>query len=1227
MTAELLRDLIDIPDRVHAGDFVLTLNKGVTQESTVRDYVATPQLARCFDEALGLIQSSVEGRASRAAYLDGSFGSGKSHFMAMLHAILRGDPEARGKAGLVDVVARHDKWLAGRKFLLVPYHMIEAASLESAILGGYVDHVRKLMPSAPLPAVYRDEGLLADARDLRAQLGDEKFIAGLPGDADDEWGEAPWSAASLDAALAAPPGDSERRRLVGDLLAGHFTRYARAVSGTAESFIELDKGLAEISRHARDVLGCDAVVLLLDELVLWLSSYIGDPTRIKTEAQKVSKLVESAEHERPAPIISFVPRQRDLRDLVGRDTAGATTASLFDTLKYWDGRFDKIRLEDSNLPVVVEARLLRPKDAAAKAVIDAAFEQTERSRSEVWDALLDAQGGAASRADFRGTYPFSPAFLHAMVDVSGALQRQRTALRLMQQLLVDYRDTLPVGQLMPLGAIFDALTAGGDRPFSDKLRDEFDQARRFHQRVRDYLLRRHGLTEEQAAVLPSQHAFRADDLIVKTLLLSALVPNVPALRALTASRLAALNHGSIAVMIPGQDRVAVARTLRELSGEFGEIRVSGADDPSVEIALIGVDTSEILRKVINVDDDAARRRLIKGLLWEEFGVTDKGEFITTCPVTWRGTDRVAELVFGNVRHPDLADSQFEPEVPSAIRVVIDYPFDEGNHYPSDDRHRVQSLQERLNRPLALVLLPSFLSRDRLTDLGDLVRICYVLERRDRLEELTPYLAADDRHHARAQLEARKAALTSKLRDALQRAYGLLSPDDADLGAAAEDHIMALDPGLEIRPPVGLRLGEALPRICGQLLDHAYPRHPDFDRQARQQVLRKTELSAVLAAVERAAQDKVGRLEVPATDLPVLRRIANPLNIATVGEVLVLRDDWKLLIERRAAGTGPTAELKIGDIRRWIAEEQPGLPALVSDLLVACFAVQSDRAWFRAGQPVPPPEIGRITPDMMLRPQELPSEGEFGLAGERAGSVFGLGSQPVRSARAVQALAAELRSRAGSLLPAAESLVSELERHAATLGLADDSPRLVTARTAAELLNRLTGLADPTALLRALAASDLPREGAVYDASLAGAGELTASMGRVRWQILDQLATVAGGGAGPKAEVAASVSDQLSSAARHDEHQVKLRGALDQAERAAIDLLIQVPPPAGPPGPVPAGIRPPGGPPPPPPGESDPGAFARRVRASEVAAVAAKLRETADKNPGASFDVSWRIVAE
>ena len=197
-----------------------------------------------------------------------------------------------------------------------------------------------------------------------------------------------------------------------------------------------------------------------------------------------------------------------------------------------------------------------------------------------------------------------------------------------------------------------------------------------------------------------------------------------------------------------------AKTLRELAGEFGEIRVSGTDDPGVEIALIGVDTTAILQQVRHVDDDAARRRLVKDLLWKELGVADLNEFVSTRAITWKGTERTVELVFANVRDKDLADDRFLPEAPGALRVVVDYPFDEGDHSPAEDRHRVWRLRERLDQPLTLAWLPSFLSGDRLAELGDLVVISHVLERRDRLDELTPQLTTDDRHHARTQLESR-----------------------------------------------------------------------------------------------------------------------------------------------------------------------------------------------------------------------------------------------------------------------------------------------------------------------------------------------------------------------------------------------------------------------------------------------------------------------------------------
>ena len=293
---------------------------------------------------------------------------------------------------------------------------------------------------------------------------------------------------------------------------GPFKRYARAVRADQESYISLDEGLSVISKHAKNVLGYDAVVLLLDELVLWLAGYIGDTTKVSAEAQKVSKLVESAEHERPAPIVSFVPRQRDLRDLVpGREPRrNEAVTSLFDTLKYWDGRFDHIPLTDNNLPAIVHERLLKPKDAAAQAhALDDAFARSTTVPAQTWEILLGTHGDKGDKDAFRLTYPFSPAFVHAMVDISSALQRERTALKLMQQLLVDYRDTLPVGQLMPLGAIFDVLAGGADRPFTDKLRDEFEAARRgsITLRVRPYLLSKYRkLTEDQAftaARLPS----------------------------------------------------------------------------------------------------------------------------------------------------------------------------------------------------------------------------------------------------------------------------------------------------------------------------------------------------------------------------------------------------------------------------------------------------------------------------------------------------------------------------------------------------------------------------------------------------------------------------------------------------------------------------------------------------------------------------------------------------
>ncbi len=84
MPEKLISELLDLPERVRKGDFVLNLSKGVSEpDKTLSEYVVTPQLVACFDDALDFIKSAVDATNSKACYLHGSFGAGKSHFMAV----------------------------------------------------------------------------------------------------------------------------------------------------------------------------------------------------------------------------------------------------------------------------------------------------------------------------------------------------------------------------------------------------------------------------------------------------------------------------------------------------------------------------------------------------------------------------------------------------------------------------------------------------------------------------------------------------------------------------------------------------------------------------------------------------------------------------------------------------------------------------------------------------------------------------------------------------------------------------------------------------------------------------------------------------------------------------------------------------------------------------------------------------------------------------------------
>jgi hypothetical protein len=1164
----LISDLLALPERVHKGDFVLNLSEGVTRpRETLDSYVVTPQLVDCFDNALGFIRSAIDSRTSKACYLHGSFGSGKSHFMAVLHLLLNHSPEARGRPELAPVCARHG-WVEGKKFLLVPYHLIGARNLESAVLGGYVEHVRRARPEAPLPGVYVAEDIFDNAKKHRQSLGDDKFFAQLnQAEADDDWGamEQGWNADTFEAALQAPPGHESRARLVGDLVQHLFPAYRGVATAKEEAFVPLDQGLSVLSRHAKS-LGYDGLILFLDELILWLASHAADIQFLHREGQKLAKLVESQSPDRPVPVISFVARQRDLRELVGDSVTGAEHVSFSDALKHWEGRFHTITLEDRNLPEIAEKRVLRARDAACKDQLNRAFQQVLlKFRQEVRDILLTQD---ADEEMFRKTYPFSPALVQALVAVSSALQRERTALKIMLQLLVDRRGTLRLGDLVPVGDLWDAV-AHGEEAFSDVLRSSFSNARRlYHQKLRPLLEEEHQVRPDEDAARAAGDrqlaarlaAFAADDRLVKTLLLAALVPEVPALKNLTPARLAALNWGSVKAPTPGREGQAVLNKLRRWASQVGEVRIGDESaNPVVSVQVVGVDTDSIIEKARHFDNAGNQQRKARDLVMEALGLTDPDALCPTRTFIWRGTRRQCDLVVGNVR--DVTDDTLRAR--DDWKVVIDWPFDPEGRDRSEDVDKLRRFLRKGEEARTLVWLPTFFSRAKRQELGKLVILDHLL-RGETLDQYARHLSLQDRVTARSILESQRNALSSGVKLALEAAYGVREPATGMLEAAhdeAETRFWSLCPGLTLQPPVGATLADALEHLVGQALAWQFPAHPQFDPGKGKEV-RRADLYKVLEVVQEAARDDNGRALVDKALRPLVRGIANPLRLGSMEETdFVLGTEWRTYFDRQLAATGIAAP-KVQALREWIDLPQPrGMPTEAENLVILAYALQTDRTFWLHGGPVTP-SLEKLHPEVELRAAVLPGAAEWREARQRAQALFGVNSSEVLTGANVVQLAEEVRQKIEPAAEAAAALAQQLLTAAAYLGVPEEqirqAPRYRTAQAVAALAKAMVGR-EPTARLLALAKATLDTSAAAMGKSLSSAQAVGEALGKAFWGALQGVRQLQD----ERREQGRAILDQVVQALQADELTITLAPALQEAQQQAVRLLAVLPPPPPP----------------------------------------------------------------
>jgi len=1149
----LIKDLIDIPERVQKGDFVLKLTEGVTRaEATVRDYVVTPELKDCFDNALTFIQSAIGSNSSKASYLHGSFGSGKSHFMAVLNLILEGVPAAKSITELAPVITKHNDWITGKKFLLVPYHMIGATDMESGILGGYVDYIRRNHPDAPIPGVYRAEGLFQDAQELRATMGDDAFFGKLSeGSATGSgWGELAggWDADRFEAAITAGPGAEERSQLISDLVKQYFSSYDIQTGSQGEAFLSLDQGLSVISKHAK-ALGYDALILFLDELILWLASRATDLKFIHQEGQKLSKLVEAQLADRPIPIISFVARQRDLSELIGNSIPGAERLNFSDALKHWEGRFHRITLEDRNLPAIAEKRVLKCKTKAAREELNTAFEQSTKVRDSVMNTLLTREG---DREMFRQVYPFSPALVQTLIAVSSVLQRERTALKVMMQLLVDHRDTLSVGDIVPVGDLFDVV-AHGDEAFSPEMAIHFDNAKRlYQQKLLPELEKVHGpydTLRNLPASDPKRQAFTNHDRLIKTLLLAALVPEVESLRGLTAERLTSLNHGTIKSPIAGRESRMVLDLCKTWAASIGEIRIGEEmSNPSISIQLSGVDTETILKQAEREDNRGNRIRLIRDIVYSQIEIKGEDQLERYYEFTWKNTKRACVVIFNNIR--ELPEASFN-NTDERWKIVIDYPFDEQNHSPKDDLAKCRDFKSsHLEGAKTLCWIPSFFSEEANKELGTLLILEHVLTG-ERFSGYAQNLSPQDRLSAKSLLENQRSVLRQRVRSHVDAAYGLSSQHtslDSQRSLELNEQFVSLQPGFDLQPPAAATLTDGLEHLLDQALNHEFPAAPDFQTDAN----KHSSLQKIYDCISAAAQTQDGRVEVESKQRPLLRQIASPLMLGDMGEThFVLGQHWKTHFNKENAKAGGTPQ--VSDLRQWIDTPKPmGLSTALSNLVILTYAEQTSRSFFRYNTPIDA-DLKNLPSDCELKEQKLPDETVWETARQRAKEIFGISIIALRKASTVAELETKMQAQARGSLENCQTYTQALRESRENLKLGEDCDRLSTASTTLAMVEQLSA-AKAEDVVDVLANGAIATSAAAMAECLKKAATLTGILEGISWDIIEGITALTD----ERQSKAQNILEILVQALNSDEHVIALKPQLKQSQSQAVRLLTQQP---------------------------------------------------------------------
>lgn len=905
------------PEDIRAMGFVVKLREldpdSEEVEQLVRDYVVTPAVAKELPRILDDMKQVFDRGEEYGRFIHGSFGSGKSHFMTMLSLLVEGatpawkkfrpllnahhDAQQAKSSSKGAETADHETWLSKAGLLVVRIHMLSVrgkkTGFDRAVYEGFNAALKR---RGKQPFEFLNVDAIFDEVRREAQ----------------EYGDVVWKRLEAESIVG---GREDFEAIAGGSIQAkeRFVRTWLEYKGRDAADAGIDprwsEGLKRMAEHAK-AQGFGGIVLMIDEFLLWLAEKSGQ--EFVAEINNLNVIVDHNTGQRPAPIFVFVARQRNLQEFF---------PDLFDESKIHEHldhhakRFEVTKLQDVELRHIVRGRVLRPRNADA---VKAAVSSLSEKHSKVLPALL-----AGGDLDYlRDVYPFHPALIEMLVDVTSLMQRERSALRLLYELLVVHYPKLPLGEFLPVGSAFSAIFPESGVEASKKVELMQDIHQQYYSRLAPAMAQlMKELAGEGGAEFADERG-RALDQLVKTVLLAEVSPRLKQ-GGLTIERLVQLN----AVDVEGETfrgQVRVAETdLLALSQRVPDLQVAGNGKTALVRYVLGrVSLGEILERARSkVDNPAQRFKVFWSAIRLALDVANSKGFEEGGPnegdwdLSWRRTRRRGRLKLGNVR--EMSYDDFAPP-DGAFKILIDYPWDEPGHTVDEDRLRATNVRKKQGLVHTVCWLPRHMSPTELGVLTELAAVRYLLSDAGQ-EDLLETLGPQDKGKVLDQAGIRQKTLEGQLDDLLKEVY------------VRHGEFFALISDVDSSRPRET-LAENLEHIAALLMDRRYPQHPTFLAEPKKQDLEALlgwMVDAGEGSVSVAYDENVGK---------VLKTVGQPLELVNLGQTKAsLRLDSRYIkdvlqrSDQDSVGWTPIADH---------LRETYGFQPLLIDLFL-CFLCQRD----------------------------------------------------------------------------------------------------------------------------------------------------------------------------------------------------------------------------------------------------------------------------------------------